>query len=323
MKSKLYVFCALLLLGVSQNPTLKAMDDDRKVEQGPITQLSDDLLLHILSFVVDKDPSSAGNLLKIKQASKMFEALLTPKEMQMIAGLTQANLRLFLINAVQQLDAKKVRLWIKFGAQATSEEIRHTLGKLFEVVFKKRDEYERRGQQVPVKYNEDNVLEITKMLFEFDGVNKDNPELLAKLSRFGWYKTVKYMLDHGISINARALRLAVQYDHPETVQLLLDYGANPNVGVDFGHGDNKSPLYYTQSQKVASILLDAGAQLYVQCGEGEKTIFSDMVIRAMETNNASMLIEVLKKNYGLKTATAIALALMAGASVAGMMCTIL
>jgi|SRR5579863_185563 len=294
MKNRLYILILVAFSGVAWNPAVQAMDDENK-------QLSPEMLMHVLSFEADKDISAF--------------------ELRELAGLTQKQVNILFKDSVDKLDAEKAKIWLRFGPQVDGK---NYLDYVFFVVSRKMQGFDQQSQgSLPEQYQEKRVFEFVKMFLELGGDSKNDPELLRVPAMFGWYKTVQYMLDHKIPINADALRFAVQYDHPETVQLLLDYGANPNVGVEFGGSDTRSPLYYAQSKQVARILLDAGAQLYVQCERGKKTTFSDMVVRAMETNNASMLIAVLKKHYGLQAATAIALALMAGASLAGMMCTIL
>jgi|GEM_PF-2201897 len=315
MRIRLNILYVFLMVGFINIPCTQAMD----VKPSPILQLPDDVLLMILSFVVEKDPNAIGNLLAIQTVSKRLQGVLSDKQITWIAELTQGKLRLLMDEALGNLDAKKVRLWIRFGLRATAPEVAITLDKLFKKVVTFHI-HETSNGRVPPQYEEDNVLEIAKMLFELggDGVG-GHIESLKPIIQLGWYKTLKYALEHGISVDSATWRTTVESDQADMIQLMIDSGANPNITSD----DIKPPLYYVRSPKVARILLDGGARLYVDCAGARGPTLSEAVLKAKELKDQSLITAMLLKNYGLQAATAIALALMAGASLAGMMCTIL
>jgi ankyrin repeat protein len=91
----------------------------------------------------------------------------------------------------------------------------------------------------------------------------------------GRYDVVKLYLEHGYEPNSFALMSAIE--HPsyyggshsvsiKMVQLLLDYGANPNYPINFYQNDDGSPIEYPIQQaqvfgnpEIVRLLLDYGA----------------------------------------------------------------
>jgi hypothetical protein len=361
MKNGLKLSCAVLLVGFMQSPVVRAMDDGAPAEQlSQFEQLLPEVLLHILSFVVESDPNAVGNLMKIQTVSKTLKGILPDMQINWIAGLTQEKVKVLLIDAINNLNAKKMQLWVRFGAQLDEREAAIYLYQILDDVYKRSTELnvDVDRSAVPPKYQEKNVLEMVKIVLAF-GVGSMNTHVrggpendilgwspLWVPTLMGWNEVVKYMLDSKIPIHKIAVEYAVSMDHTEIVQLFLDRGMDPNILIQkirryYQHTITpfRTPLYYVKSAQMARILLDRGARLYVDCKPKEdpnvtvseayripkswSPTFSDIVRNARQVRNPSIIIAVLTKNYSLEAATAIALALMAGASLAGMTCTIL
>lgn len=99
-------------------------------------------------------------------------------------------------------------------------------------------------------------------------------ELALNHARHGETEELHAMLKHQLPVNLAdhkgntLLMLAAYHDHPKTVQLLLDYGAEPDRRNDRG----QTPLAgvaFKGYTGVASILLAAGADPLAPQGTGE------------------------------------------------------
>ncbi len=324
MKSGFSVFWVLLVLGSMQGPVIKSMDN-----QISFHQLPDDVLLNILSFVTAQDPNAVGSLLKIQSISKRWKNLLTDQQIKWITDLTQENLHENAVEAVKNMDAKKLRLWIRFGLKATPEEIASTIEEIFKNVVTKLQDSQEKGKQLSMEYAEDNVLEMTKLLFELGGAEvRNHIYSITPLVKLGWKKILKYAFEQKIRVDDRTWHLVLEENNIDTVKLFLAAGIDPNVLLDLDEDPNVSSfskplplLYYVKSAQMARILLDGGAKLYVDCKRS--SMVYEIVRKAKELKDPSLVITLLKSNYPLEAATAIALALMTGASLAGMVCNIL
>jgi len=92
MKSSLKISCTLLLLfGCIQSP-IQAMDDDKSSGQlSNFEQLPPEVLMRILSFVVESDPNAVGNLMKIQMASKKLQNILSDQQIKWIFVVKELN----------------------------------------------------------------------------------------------------------------------------------------------------------------------------------------------------------------------------------------
>ncbi len=91
--------------------------------------------------------------------------------------------------------------------------------------------------------------------FSANAKDRDGDPLLGNVALLGCKEAVDILLDHGAEINAStssgrtALSLAVEDKQTDIVRLLLDRGADPNVGID------TAPLYYAADTETCSLLL--------------------------------------------------------------------
>ncbi len=132
-------------------------------------------------------------------------------------------------------------------------------------------------------------------------------------------KIAKILIDAGAVPSAKNLKSAVLRNNTELVTLFITHGADVNA--TGGRFLTHPPLSYVRSAKMARILLEAGAELFIKC-QGQ-TPFQSLVQEAKESKNPMILIEVLKTRYRYETALAIATAIMAGAPYISAVCNIL
>jgi ankyrin repeat protein len=99
-------------------------------------------------------------------------------------------------------------------------------------------------------------------------------EVALNYARHGETEELRAMLEHQLPVNLAdhkgntLLMLAAYHDHPETVQLLIDSGAEP----DRRNDRNQTPLAgvaFKGYATVASILLASGADPLAPQGAGE------------------------------------------------------
>jgi hypothetical protein len=90
----------------------------------------------------------------------------------------------------------------------------------------------------------------------------------------GDFARVKHFLAEGANVNAQdelgysPIHAAVSYGHTEVIQYLLSVGANANLTDE----DGDTPLHACEVPAVATILLDAGADLESKNKEGKTPI---------------------------------------------------
>jgi|GEM_PF-2882917 len=191
-------------------------------------------------------------------------------------------------------------------------------------------------------------FEITKLLFQHGAHPTPAMMTIAIVMKYD-PKFVKLLIDHGANVNqpdahghlplslteipqiaqlllnagavpdTEMLTNAVFRNNTKLVQLFIESGADPNAIA--GHGFAKPPLAYAESAQIAKILLEAGAQLNVNC-EGS-TPLQELIRTAILKKNPMILVQVLKTRYAYQTALAIATALMMGAPYISAICTIL
>jgi ankyrin repeat protein len=84
-----------------------------------------------------------------------------------------------------------------------------------------------------------------------------------------------------------ALRYAVEKDHVETTKMLLDFGCDPNLGVQssYWHFINPPPLYTAAQQgckEIVAMLIEAGANPFHEMdGKKAKTMGKTREIQQM------------------------------------------
>jgi len=129
----------------------------------------------------------------------------------------------------------------------------------------------------------------------------------------------KILLQAGAIPQGGELPKAVLHDNVPFAQLLIDYGADINAIA--GHEYPMPPLAYVKTPQMATVLLKAGAELFIDYGQ-RPTPFRMLVNRAIDTKNPMILVEILKTRYPYPTALAIAAVLINGAPYISAMCTI-
>lgn len=108
---------------------------------------------------------------------------------------------------------------------------------------------------------------------------KQRATSLANAINLGRLDVVRATLRNGISLDVlteggcSVLRVAVAKNCVESVRALLEAGANPNLRDQLGY----TPIAEVQSVRVARLLLDAGADLDIECSR--RLVPVDLVAR--------------------------------------------
>lgn len=327
-------YYVLALFAIARFESSYAMD------QGPrphnvLAMLPTEVLTRILSFVAENNPDALGDLIKIQQTCKQLAGLLSAETIKQIMALTQEGLNKDLYDAIAKSQSKNLRVLFNMGARwnpGTSileqtlihgaENIQYgaiTENGLLHVIFVLTELGIDFNTTLKTPIYKGYTKMAAQIFDEIDIAYMENLQILSPLN-FAvyqkWSHIAKYFIKHGAKIDSNSLKIATLADDPYIVELLLNYGANPNEGAN-------PPLVNAQSAQVASLLLNAGAKLFINCDRNEDRVFSTLVWQARRTMDPSILIEALKPRYSLVTATAIAFAIMAGATTAYTACTIL
>jgi ankyrin repeat protein len=222
-----------------------------------------------------------------------------------------------------------IRLLLEYGAnpnitiQSSGSGLKHTAS--YDAVAlwgKKIDDH-------PDQQKELLTIKIIGLLLQFKAdLNLGDKSPLQLALHLNYPKVARFLLEHRAIYN-ESLKAphffinAIWNNNPEMVQLLLDHGANPNTpGISPSENKPVLPLTQVRSKEVAVILLNAGANVLLNCANGDSVAWST-IKQAISRGNLSVIVSILTKRYSLETATAIALALMAGASMTGLQCAIL
>lgn len=129
----------------------------------------------------------------------------------------------------------------------------------------------------------------------------------------------RILLNAGAMPNAATVCLAVERNNIKLLKLFIEHGADVNA-ID-GYHFTMPPLAYATTSQVAKILLEAGAQLFIDCQR--TTPLKELAKTAIASKDPMILVEVLKTRYRYQTAVAIATAILAGAPYISAVCTIL
>jgi hypothetical protein len=284
----------LLVLITNLAPSF-AMDiepQNRATQSSLFETLPMDVLGRILHFVSLENPRALNDLATIQQVCKSLTGILSHKQIQFILALDQnmlaaelsTQLRAVNVPNPRETDLKKIKFLINLGAQ---------MAPLAAYSVRSITRYPHGNPLILLLFNSATAERAHDLLFAFiDG------------SSFNQDNTIEFLFNN---------------NREKTAQVLIEIDSTVT---DIRGGAKTSLLAHAKSAKIAKILLDSGCRLFIDCDNKTQT-FKKIIGNAARANDPGILIAVLKHHYALETATAIALALMAGASIASAMCAIL
>lgn len=132
--------------------------------------------------------------------------------------------------------------------------------------------------------------EVVRVLLESGAdpnLSIDDPGGLPAIFYCNKPDTVQLLLEHGADINAQEtsgrsmLHMSIIDDDIDMAEYLLDHGANPNLQDNYGCG----PIFYVQSAEAIRLLADRGAKLNTVANNG------DMPLARLDSNLIPVLIE--------------------------------
>lgn len=107
---------------------------------------------------------------------------------------------------------------------------------------------------------------------------------------------IKFLIERGADVNAKdeagdtPLIIAMIYGTKDTVECLLDAGADPNIRNELW----RTPIFYCLDDEVAELLVEHGANLFIEDKEGSSILQSGCtvylkkeLIRQFEENDSN------------------------------------
>ena len=216
--------------------------------------------------------------------------------------------------AVTQNRIPIVRLLLEHGIKPTQEAMSMAIRckhlEITALLMKYGATFTPAMMQEIISLNNPDILQILiNYGADVNQVDANNKTPLAYISTTTNPEIAKILLRAGATPQNSDLLCAVLQNNAPFAQLLINYGTDVNA---IDRTDLTTSLAYVQTAQMAKILLQAGAQLFVNCGQGS-TPFAELIKGAMRTKNPMILVEILKTRYRYQTALAIAVALMNGA----------
>lgn len=265
-----------------------AMDNELQnpeFKMGLFGTLPIEVLGKVLHFITLNNPHALKDLRSIQQVCKSLTGILSNKQIQFVLNLNQDMLDKELWTLLPTVNIPDPK-----NSDLKKIEFLINLGAHVNLVSLLR------GQELD-QYPHGRAL----ILSLFDSNSEQNS-----------YNLLFFLINN--RDDANALTLLFNNKREEVIKVLKKLDDT----------SKESLLAATESEQVAKILLDAGCKLLVNCTTDNNTqSLKNLVDEATRTKDPSALIAALRNNYTLKTATAIALALITGASIGSAICTLL